>query len=318
MVQQTDTECRLSLILITTDARRHCAMKCQVCGHLEYAACIHLSQHLSMRMPNYKTKQNSKAVSQFFCNCTGFQTVQLKSPGKMTQGKHYNLFESCKLKMKFSWILLLFREHVRGTRDTPQNQIWTWQKDNWRSTCVRQFNIGIYWKLHNKQWWAISRITAPPAAPHMTRHGCSYLQGCPNCPFSGHMPCASTKNSWWRAGRGAWHHPIWRPWRRGCTAGGTTRAAWARELFRQCRWHRHFCGTAVTLQVRDWGTYSNPNNQSKKHCDWHVAHWVQFGGSGREHWSQDGIALDAQFSMWAPTAKCRISVFRTWTNATNP
>ena len=66
-------------------------------------------------------------------------------------------------------------------------------------------------------------------------------------------------------------------------------------------------GDGCALQVRDWGTYSNPNNQSKKHCDWHVAHWVQFGGSGREHWSQDGIALDAQFSMWAPTAKCRIS-----------
>ena len=131
--------------------------------------------------------------------------------------------------------------------------------------------------------------------------------GLPNCPFSGHTPFASTRNSWWRAGRGAWHHPIWRPWRRGCAAGGTTRAAWARELFRQCRWHRHLWGTAVTLQVRDWGTNSNPNNQSKKHCDWHVAHWVQFGGSGREHWSQDGIALDAQFSMWAPTAKCRIS-----------
>ena len=139
---------------------------------------------------------------------------------------------------------------------------------------------------------------------HTIRSGAA---GLPNCPFSGHTPFVSTRNSWWRAGRGAWHHPIWRPWRRGCAAGGTTRAAWARELFRQCRWHRHLWGTAVTLQVRDWSTYSNPNNQSKKHCDWRATHWVQFGGSGREHWSQDCVALDAQFSMWAPTAKWRIS-----------
>ena len=78
--------------------------------------------------------------------------------------------------------------------------------------------------------------------------------------------------------------------------------------------HRHLWGTAVTLQVRDWSTYSNPNNQSKKHCDSRATHWVQFGGSGREHWSQDGIALDVQFSMWVPTAKCRISQTQCATN----
>ena len=113
---------------------------------------------------------------------------------------------------------------------------------------------------------------------HTMRSGAA---GLPNCPFSGHTPFVSTRNSWWRAGRGAWHHPIWRPWRRGCTAGGTRLGAWARELFRDgCdEFEAH-------IQIQ--------NNQSKKkNCDWHATHWVQFGGSGREHWSQDGIALDA-------------------------
>ena len=123
-----------------------------VWGHLEYAACIHLSQHLSMRMPNYKTKQNGNVVSQKkrVPNCP-------KSPRKMTQGKHYNLFESYKLKCGICFLL----------KTGPEN-MWHCTESN-MDLAYRKLAFNL---RHDKNWKC--------SALHCVRKKCQEDSSC-NC-----------------------------------------------------------------------------------------------------------------------------------------